>query len=458
MTVSNRFLCFLLFNNWFVYAYTNERIERREIMIIHVVQPGETLYKIAAKYNTTPQKIIADNELQNPNVLVPGQTIVILEPGLVHTVQPGDTLESIARRYNTTVVELLQYNPQITHADAIFSGDQITIYPAEEKKGPISVIGYAYPNIDRTVLMKTLPYLTYLTLFTYGITPEGNLVEIEDEELIKIAKDYGVAPLMLISTLTEEGNFSSELGSQILNNQDIQNNLIENIVRTMKEKGYYGLDIDFEYIPPEDRERYVNFVRNVTNRLNQEGFTVLTALAPKISADQPGLLYEAHDYPALGAVSNRVLLMTYEWGYTFGPAMAVAPINKVREVLDYAVTEIPRDKIYMGIPNYGYDFTLPYVQGVSKADSISNVEAVQLAAKVGAPIQYDEESQAPFFIYYDKEGKQHQVWFEDARSIKAKLDLFSEYGFEGVGYWNVMRYFPQNWLVVSSLYDIAKVL
>lgn len=427
-------------------------------MIIHVVKPGDTINKIAALYNTTPSKIIADNELRNPNVLVPGQTIVILLPGQVHTVKPGETLENIARMHNTTVVELLQYNPQITHADAIFPGDQITIFPAEEKRGTIFVNGYAYPNIDRTVLMKTLPYLTFLTLFTYGITPEGNLIDIEDEELIRMARDYGVAPLMLISTLSEEGNFSSELGSQILNNPAAQNNLVENVVRTMKEKGYYGLDIDFEYIPPEDREEFINFVQNVTNRLNQEGFTVLTALAPKVSADQQGLLYEAHDYPQLGEASNRVLLMTYEWGYTYGPAMAVAPIDKVREVLDYAVTEISRDKIYKGIPNYGYDFILPYVQGVSKADSVSNVEAVQLAAEVGAEIAYDEKSQSPYFIYYDNQGRQHQVWFEDARSIEAKLDLFSEYGFEGIGYWNVMRYFPQNWLVLSSLYDIAKVL
>ncbi|WP_312701042.1 LysM peptidoglycan-binding domain-containing protein [Sedimentibacter sp.] len=427
-------------------------------MIIHVVQPGENIFSIAAQYNISPQKIISDNELANPNVLVPGQTLVILTPEQVYTVEPGDTLEEIARRFDTTVIELLQYNPSITHADAIFPGDQITISPNSEKRGTIYTVGYAYPHIDRTVLMKTLPYLTYLTLFTYGITPEGNLIEIDDEELIRIARDYGVAPLMLISTLTEEGTFSNELAHQVLSDPEVTNRLIDNVVNAMKEKGYAGLDIDFEYVLPEDRENFINFVRNMTNRLNEEGFTVLTALAPKTSADQPGLLYEAHDYPALGDASNKVLLMTYEWGYTYGPAMAVAPVNRVREVLDYAVTEIPRDKIYMGIPNYGYDFTLPYVQGVSRADSLSNVGAVELASQVGANIQYDEEAQSPYFIYFDDQGRQHEVWFEDARSILAKLDLFSEYGFEGVGYWNVMRYFPQNWLVTSSLYDIAKVL
>lgn len=427
-------------------------------MIIHVVQPGDTIYSIAKKYNVSPQKIIMDNELASPNVLVPGQTIVILIPSQVHVVRPLDTLAGIAQMYDTTTVELLQNNPFIEYADAIYPGDQITIENTEPKLGTIFVNGYAYPNIDRNVLMKILPYLTYLSVFTYGITESGELIGIEDEEIIRMARDFGVAPLMVISTLTEEGSFSNELAHKILNSEEIQEKLIENVLQNLKEKQYHGLDIDFEYVLPEDREEFVNFVEKITERLNNEGFQVFTALAPKISSEQKGLLYEAHDYPAIGDASNRVLLMTYEWGYTYGPAMAVAPIDKVREVLDYAITEIDPEKIYMGIPNYGYDFIQPYVAGESRADSLSNVEAVDLAAKVGANIQYDEKSQSPYFIYYDNQGRQHQVWFEDARSIREKLDAFNEYGFEGVGIWNVMKYFPQKWLVLSSLYDIAKVI
>lgn len=426
-------------------------------MIIHVVQPGETIFSIASLYNASPQKIITDNMLQNPNVLVPGQTLVILIPDLIHVVQPGETLESIAQRYGTTSVNLLQMNPSID-ADELMPGDQIVISHREPKRGPIHVLGYTYPNIDRDVLRQTLPYLTYLTIFTYGITEEGELLDIEDEELIRMARDFGVAPLMLISTLTEEGVFSNELAHVILNNEEVQNNLIENVLETMREKGYYGLDIDFEYVLPEDREAFVNFIQKVNDRISPEGFVLFTALAPKVSADQPGLLYEAHDYPRIGEASDKVLLMTYEWGYTYGPPMAVAPVDRVREVLDYAVTEMPRDKIFMGIPNYGYDFTLPFVAGQSRADSLSNVQAVELANEVGSVIQFDEESMAPFFVYYDEQGREHRVWFEDARSILAKLDLYTEYGFKGVGYWNIMRYFPQNWLLVSNLYDIVSLL
>ena len=428
-------------------------------MIIHVVKPGDNIYSIAQNYNVSPLKIIRDNDLADPNSLVVGQTLVIREPDVVYQVQPLDTLQRIANVYNTTTIDLLQKNPFITNSSVIYPGDEIVIsYKDEPKRGLIEVIGYAYPNIDRSVLYRTLPYLTYLTLFTYGITDSGELIDIDDEEIIQIARSYGVAPLMLISTLTDQGTFSNELAHVILNDLDVQNNLIENILETLRAKNYYGLDVDFEYVLPEDREMYIQFIERLANRLNPEGYQVLTALAPKTSAAQEGLLYEAHDYEGLGDVSNEVLLMTYEWGYTYGPPMAVAPVDKVREVLDYAVTEIDPNKIFMGIPNYGYDFTLPYVEGESRADSLSNVEAVQLADRVGARIEFDEVSKAPYFIYYDRSGRQHRVWFEDARSILEKLNLYSEYGFKGAGYWNVMRYFPQNWIVLNSLYDIVKVL
>lgn len=427
-------------------------------MEIYVVKKGDNIYSIAKKYNVSWEKIVSDNEITNPNKLVVGQTIVILFPQNVHTVSQGETLRSIAGQYGVSVINLLQNNPSITDVNRLYAGQKIVISYEGEKLGRLSINGYAYPNIDRNVLIKTLPYLTYITLFTYGITNEGELIDIEDEELIQTSRDYGVAPLMLISTLTDEGTFSNELASLVLNDMNVQNKLIDNILNNLKAKNYYGLDVDFEYVFPQDRQKYVDFINNLRTRLNAEGYPVVVALAPKTSTDQPGLLYEGHDYNGLGKAANAVLIMTYEWGYTYGPPMAVAPINKVREVLDYAVTQISPDKIFMGIPNYGYDWTLPFVQGESRARSLSNVGAVEKAAEVGAEIMFDEISKAPYYEYYDGEGKKHVVWFEDARSIDAKIRLISEYNLLGSTYWNIMKYFPQNWLVVNSLYNINKVL
>jgi spore germination protein len=183
----------------------------------------------------------------------------------------------------------------------------------------------------------------------------------------------------------------------------------------------------------------------------------MTAVAPKLSAAQTGLLYEAHDYPFHGATVDKVILMTYEWGYLSGPPQAVAPLNQVKRVLDYAVSVIPRNKILMGIPNYGYDWVLPYVRG-TKATTFSNVEAVARALRNKADIKYDAAAQSPYFNYYDSQKRQHIAWFEDARSIVQKLNLVDEYKLAGISYWTIERPFPQNLVVLNSMYNVKKVV
>jgi len=425
-------------------------------LIIHVVKPGESLYSIARFYGATPDRVASENELADPSKLVVGQTLVITEGTSKHKVQPGQSIYTIASQYNVSVRNILAANPSITNPAQISVGQIINIPIDTEKRGTIEVNGYSFPNISMEVLRKTLPYLTYLSIFSYEVNADGTLKPINDQPLIDAARAAGVAPLMVITNLGESG-FNSDLARTILTNTTVQDTLLDNVIANLRNKNYYGLDIDFEYIYPENREDYNNFLRKVVNRLRPLGYSVTTALAPKTSAEQVGLLYQAHDYPVHGALADHVILMTYEWGYTFGPPLAVAPINEIRKVLNYAVTAIPRNKIFMGIPNYGYDWTLPYVQG-SRAETLSNTQAVDLALRENAAIQYNEVSQAPYFNYYDDNRKQHVVWFEDARSIKAKLELVDEYDLGGVSYWTIGRYFPQNWLVLSSMYDIAKVL
>lgn len=425
-------------------------------MIIHVVRPGESVYSIARLYGISPNKIISDNELINPNQLVVGQTLVIIEGTRRHTVAPGQSLYSIARIYGVDVQDILDANPGLTRTTVIYPGQVVVIPSRTRKLGTIEVNGYAFPNIDMNVLRKTLPYLTYLSIFSYEVRQNGSLVPINDEQLIRAAREANVAPLMVITNITE-GGFSSELAHTILTNDQVQDTLINNIIQILRTKNYYGLDIDFEYVFPADRQRYNDFLRKVVQRLRPLGYIVVTALAPKISGTQQGLLYEAHDYPVHGALVDHVILMTYEWGYTYGPPMAVSPLNEVVRVLNYAVTVIPRRKILMGIPNYGYDWTLPYVRGTA-ARTLSNTGAVDLARQEGAVIQYDTTAQSPFYDYYDQNRRRHVVWFEDARSIRAKLRLVNQYNLGGVSYWTINRYFPQNWLVLNSMYNIRKVI
>lgn len=135
--------------------------------------------------------------------------------------------------------------------------------------------------------------------------------------------------------------------------------------------------------------------------------------------------------------------------------MAVAPINQVRRVLEYAVTEIPPQKISMGIPNYGYDWPLPYERGTTRAQTIGNIEAVRIAINQGVEIQFDELSGSPFFNY-ERNGVMHEVWFEDVRSLQLKFDLIKEFGLRGPGYWQIMQLFRANWLLLEDNFFISK--
>ena len=422
-------------------------------MDIHVVRPGDTLYSIAREYGVPMAQLLNDNQLPNPSRLVVGQTLVIQYPEVTHTVKAGDTLTSIAAMHGITVRQLLRNNPVLQGEEQLVPGQVLVISFQQEKEGTLSVNGYAYPFIDKGLLQRTLPYLSDLTPFTYGFTPQGNLIQLQDLELIDAARRMGVRPLLHLSTLTEEGGFSNELAHILLNDPAVQANLIAQLLDTVSQKGYQGVDVDFEYVYAEDAGEYAQFVRRLREALEPWGMPVIVALAPKVFAAQPGRLYEGHDYRLLSQAADFVLLMTYEWGYTYGPPMAVAPIRNVRQVVDYALTEIPPEKIYLGVPNYGYDWPLPYREG-NKATSISNLYAVELAARNNVSIRYDDKAQAPWFRYVDENGQEHEVWFEDARSIRAKLDLAQEYGLYGVGYWNLMRPFPQNWLVLNALYNI----
>ncbi|MBB2182544.1 LysM peptidoglycan-binding domain-containing protein [Lachnospiraceae bacterium MD1] len=427
-------------------------------MTIHVVQPGETLNAIALQYGVTAERIIIENELPNPENLVVGQSIGIRVPDVVHTVVTGDTLFSIAETYDVSPNQILRNNPSVAADEFLTPGEELVItYADDEELDSILVNGYAYPFIDRTVLRKTLPYLTFLSLFTYGFTSTGELIPIDDEELIGIAQEFGVKPVMMLAPMTEAGEFNSQIAHDMFVNTEGQAQLIENIVTTMEAKGYVGLDIDFEFILPEDKQNFLNFITAVKNRLSPLGLLTLVALAPKTSGEMTGLLYEAHDYPTIGAVADYVLLMTYEWGYLYGPPMATSPLNNVRRVLEYGVSVIDPNKIWMGIPNYAYDWPLPFVRNETVAEAITNQEAIVRAAQFGVTIQFDELAQAPFYNYTTPEGVEHVVWFDDVRSMNAKFRLIPELGIRGAGVWQIMNFFPGLWLAADSIFTLEKL-
>ena len=376
-------------------------------MRIFVVKRGDTLYSIAKKFGVTTERLSYINALSDPNRLSVGQTLVI----------PGDSF------------------PQ----------------------GEIEVNGYAYPNISDAVLNEALPYMTFLCPFSWQMDASGGITPIDDKRMISRAYETATAPMLTLTNISPSGGFSSDIAHAIFTDETVQATLIENILSALRSRGYYGVNLNIEYVYPFDREGYNAFLRRLSETLHPKGYYLSSAIAPKTSDEQYGLLYTAHDYEAHGKYCDRVIIMTYEWGYTYSAPQAVSPVNRIRSVLDYAVTKIPSGKILLGFSNYGYNWTLPWQQGKA-ATVISNTAAANLAAANFAQIKFDEKAQAPFFNYTDPSGVRHEVWFEDARSVRARLALVSEYGLAGISYWTINYANRAGFAVLESMYGTQKII
>ncbi|SFC30181.1 spore germination protein [Bacillus sp. OV322] len=426
-------------------------------MQIHVVASNETLSSIAQAYGTTAQSIAESNRVPNPDRLVIGQTLVIPITGRFYFVKTGDTLWSISRKFGISYEELARING-IPVNQPLSSGYRLYIPPMpkteREFNGYVEPLGTSVTQALENSAVEAAPYLTYLAPFSFQAQRDGSLKAPPLNNFESIARNNRNVLMMVINN-QENGQFSDELGRILLTNPAIQAAFLNNVVRTAKQYGFRDIHFDFEYLRPADKEAYNQFLRTAKARFSQEGWLLSTALAPKTSAAQKGKWYEAHDYKAHGQIVDFVIIMTYEWGYSGGPAQAVSPIGPVRKVLEYAITEIPPSKIIMGQNLYGYDWTLPFVQG-SQAKALSPQAAILLAGRNNVPIEYSKTAQAPHFSYTDTQGKKHEVWFEDARSIQAKFDLMKTLGLRGMSYWKLGLPFPQNWLLISDNFNVRK--
>ncbi len=427
-------------------------------MNLHVVQPGETINSIAEYHNIPVDRLILENGITNPENLATGQTIVIVQPEVLYTVQAGDSLESIAKQHGTTPMELLRNNPYLSDMEFLYAGETIVISYQTNRKRTIATIGYTFSYIDRSVLIKTLPFLTYLTIFNYRTTSEGEIISnADDTEIIQLAKSFDVAPMMFISTMTEEGIVSREVTYNIINNPTVQDHFIENALYILRTKGFFGINIYAENVTNGNIDSIAAYFKKATAIFHSEGYKVLITITPATNVDIPGVNFEKLDYSKLSEYADGIIFSSYDWARSYSYPSAIFPVNILRELLDYVVSIIPPEKIFLGVTALGYDWTLPYVPGATEAVVISNNSAVQIAAENKIPIQFNEVAQSSYFYYIDSDGILHVVWFKDARSFNARTGLIEEYNLQGISIWTIMRFDTRMWLIINNQYYIQKL-
>jgi spore germination protein len=429
---------------------------------IHTVVRGDTLRQIAANYGTTVRELLRLNELESENILVPGLHLIV--PGgdvtvQEYTVQTGDTLASIAKKLGVTELELSNWTGVKSQAQATSlwkSGKKLYLPKKLTAKKTIEVNGYITPSgtPDDAEILQMTPDLTYVSMFSYQARMDGKLVKLKDSIARQAAKRENIAPLLTVTNF-DGNNFSTSLAHTILANASLRQKLLDNVLAELGAGQFRGVNVDFEHMRPSDRPLYNQFIEQVGKAVRPRGYSLSIAMGPKTSDEPNAPWMGAFDYKTLGSLVDFLMLMTYEWGWVGGPPMAVAPLQQVRSVLDYATSVIVPDKILMGMSLYGYDWPIPWHKGL-RAASISNNSAQNLAVTQQVPIQFNELAASPTYRY-DAGPQEHEVWFDDAQSAAIKFSLVYEYGLRGISWWVLGNSFPQAFYLQKDTFEIKRM-
>lgn len=421
-------------------------------MGVHVVGTGENLWSISNKYGVPMQTIVELNGLPSASVLVPGLALYIPDnqlPIRTYQIKQGDQIRTLAQKFNTDISTILGANPGVDPSK-LYIGQIINI-PSPIKL-EISTLGFIVPSGESAVLSildSIAGQLTYLAVVAYSFTAEGYAYnEIEDSAIIARSKQLNITPLLMIRNFTGI-DFSAELAGQVLANPVYRRNLVLSIVNLTSLRGFGGVSIDFEFIPPAQRNNFNLFLRDLKKAL---GELILHVNVHAKTKDIPtNRIIGAYDYASIGSAADIVAVMTIDYGYPGGPPEPIAPIWWVEQVVQYSITQINPRKLQIAMPLYGYD----KVVGTNATQAMSVVTAQNRAISTGSPIQFDQHSMSPWYRHWS-EGVEQVVWFEDIRSFIEKYRLMDLYQLAGTTFWQISLPAPQNWAYLSKNIIVSK--
>ncbi|AGA70773.1 putative glycosyl hydrolase [Desulfitobacterium dichloroeliminans LMG P-21439] len=365
----------------------------------------------------------------------------LFQPGpqpdyILYTIKAGDTFYKLSLSYGVSVDEIIAANPGVNPYQ-LRIGQRIRIPKAPGKRHTFSAwVPYWAQQEAMAVVRQHAELITTLSPFWYELTPTGDLIVYpngEDSSLIEFTRSQGIALIPLIAN-----NFNRQLVSTMLNNPTVRQHHITTIVNKVRTMNYEGIEIDYENIAAADRYLFVEFLRELKAALAPDNKKLYVAIQAKTRADEPGSS-AGHDYPGIGSAVDVVRLMLYD--YSWDTPGSIAPASWIRQVLDYAVTVIPRAKLEAGLPTYGYDW------GTNRS-SVTYDAAIRLAQQHQVQIIQDPQN-GPHFSYTDN-GVSHQVWFTNAVNFATFVDIVNEYNIRGISIWHPGGDDPQIYTVIQD--------
>lgn len=302
--------------------------------------------------------------------------------------------------------------------------------------------GAAAVEANRTAVDEISPW-------TYGIGPDGSVVSTvpahdtasANATMAKL-RALGI-PLMPSVSNMVGGQFSYPAVAPVLHDPATMARNISSITALAVAQGYAGIDLDYEELQGGDRTAFSSFVTQLADSLHAEHKTLSVAVFAKTDDAGEDQRNVAQDYAAIGAAADEVRLMTYDYHWETSPPGPLAPSGWVHDVLAYATTVVPRQKLVVGLDAAGYDWV------GDRARPITFAQATQLAASHDATVQFDPLSRSPWFRYIDGKGTQHEVWFENAASAQAKRSVAASFGVDNVFLWMFGPPDPALWTALA---------
>ncbi|RSD26121.1 LysM peptidoglycan-binding domain-containing protein [Mesobacillus subterraneus] len=419
-------------------------------MAVHVVRTGENLWTIARTYGVTIESIVESNGLASAS-LIPGLALYIPDQQPImryYKIKAGDTLWKISLQFRTSVNSILIANPGID-PNRLYIGQNINI--PSPLKPQFSTLGFIVPGSPRFLerLNTIAPNLTFIAIVAFSFTDEGYAyVTVDDTAIVRRSLELNVVPLLLVQNVTAQG-FSKELAGNVLGNPAYRRNLVASLVNLANQRGYGGISIDLEFIPPPNREDFNSFLRELKAA---KGNLILHVNVHAKTEDIPtNPIIGAYDYKTIGELADIVAVMTIDYGYPGGPPDPVSPLWWIALVVRYSLTLIPREKLQIGLALYGHD----KVVSTNQYRALSVLDAQNLAISTGSVIQFDTAARSPWFRYW-RGTEEHIVWFEDVRSYLEKYRLMDLYQLYGATYWQLSLPAPQNWALLDKI-DVIKL-
>ena len=269
------------------------------------------------------------------------------------------------------------------------------------------------------------------------INEQGEVTSIAERSYVRQARQSGMKIWPLVTN-----SFEPQMTARLLKSPEGRQKAAANLVRLAKVYELDGINIDFEMVPATDRDKLTLFMKELSAQLKPQGYFVTLDVFPK--QNESNDVAYAYDYGALSKYVDKIMVMTYDQHGAWSGPGPIADSKWVEKNLLYALTHIPKEKLYLGIAAYGYDWS---VKGV---ESLAYDQAMALAKRYQAAVQWDESAQTPHFRYTDEQGIAHQVWFENSESLKSKLDIVNRYDIAGIAIWKLGEEDPAYWQVMRE--------